>query len=367
MIRRRTGIVQAVLSKRPGLSEIAVDVNGSLEKAINYEKITGSVQPGDKVLLNTTAVSLRLGTGGCHFVMAVKGNNDSEASGEGHIMKLRYTPAQVKVLAVEEMSQPSGGQRSGVIEGLPVVVGSLHSMLGPVAAAIRSKAGPGFKITYLMTDGGALPIWLSRLVHELKGKGLINDTITCGHAFGGDYEAVNVYSGLLWARSNGAGAVIAAMGPGVVGTASTFGNTAIEQGEIINAVNVLGGNAIAVPRISFADARSRHYGISHHTLTALGKVALSKCTVVMPALKGNRKSLVDLQLRESGIAQKHSIIERAAECVQDILGKYELTITTMGRSAEDDPVFFETSCAAGLYTSELLQSRQDKTPDRNIC
>jgi hypothetical protein len=369
LIRRRTGVVLSVITQRPGISEIAVDINGRRERAINYEKMTGPVRAGDRVLLNTTAVSVSLGTGGYHYVMAVEGSGDAEAAGEGHIMKLRYTPAQVKVLAVEEQAHPASGayRFSGGLEGTPVVVGTLHSMLAPAAAAIRSKAGPRLKITYLMTDGGALPLWFSRLVQELKSKGLVDETITCGHAFGGDYEAVNVYSGLLWARANGAGVVIAAMGPGIVGTASEFGHTAIEQGEIVNAVSVLGGRAIAVPRISFADARPRHYGVSHHTLTALGKVALAGCTVVVPVLQGNEKFIVEKQLRESGIDQRHRVVEREAGCAGDILGAYGLQVTTMGRSPAQDPAFFETACAAGLFAAELVQAGADKTLDRNIC
>lgn len=363
------GVVLSIIDRRPGLEEITVDMNGRRERAINYEYITGPVQAGDRVLLNTTAVSINLGTGGYHYVMAVVGENGSDPGREGHIMKLRYTPLQVKVLAVEEQEHPSGSvYRSKVsIDGIPVVVGSLHSMLAPVAAAIRSRAGAGLKIAYLMTDGGSLPIWFSRLVHELKEKGLVDETITCGHAFGGDYEAVNIYSGLIWARANGAGAIIAAMGPGIVGTATVFGNTAIEQGEIVNAVNVLGGRAIAVPRISFADSRPRHYGISHHTLTALGKVALTGCTVVIPSLTGKKKSVVERQLRESGIIQKHQVVEMDPGCVEDILGAYSLSVTTMGRDASADPEFFATACSAGLYTAGLLKPGADEATDRDIC
>lgn len=369
MIRKRTGFVSSIVSRKPGLEEITVDIDGRPEKAINYEYITGPVQAGDQVLLNTTAVSMNLGTGGYHFVMAVMGQNGSDPGREGHIMKLRYTPLQVKVLAVEEREQPSGkGCRSTVsIDGIPVVIGSLHSMLAPVAAAIRSRAGAGVKIVYLMTDGGALPIWFSRLVHQLKEKGLVDETITCGHAFGGDYEAVNIYSGLIWARANGAGAIIVTMGPGIVGTATAFGNTAIEQGEIVNAVNVLKGRAIAVPRLSFADSRPRHFGISHHTLTALGKVALTGCTVVIPPLTGKKKSVIERQLRESGILQKHRVVEVDPGCVEDILGAYSLSVTTMGRDTCEDPEFFAAACSAGLYTAGLLKSGSDKTPDLDIC
>jgi len=369
LIRKRLGSVSSIVSRRPGLEEITVDIEGRPERAINYEYITGPVEAGDQVLLNTTAVSINLGTGGYHFVMAVLNRNGSDPGLEGHIMKLRYTPLQVKVLSSEEREQPavSGCQSKVSLDGMPVIICSLHSMLAPVSAALRSRAGDGPKIVYLMTDGGSLPIWFSHLVHQLKEKGLVDETITCGHAFGGDYEAVNIYSGLIWARANGAGAVIAAMGPGVVGTATMFGNTAIEQGEIVNAVNVLGGRAIAVPRISFADSRPRHFGISHHTLTALGKIALTGCTMVIPPLGEKKKSVVEKQLLESGILLKHQVVEMDPGPVENILGAYGLSITTMGRDVSKDPEFFATACSAGLYTAELLKSGSDQGTDRNIC
>ncbi|MHB8155975.1 MAG: DUF3866 family protein [Desulfocucumaceae bacterium] len=363
MIERGYGVVTSIIGIRPGLTEIMVNINGKEEKALNYNSITGNVVTGNRVILNTTAVSKNLGTGGYHFVMAVIDNNECQAQTEGHIMKLRYSPLQIKVLSVEEKEHPQNNLYKKVkdLEGLPVVVGTLHSMLAPVAAAIKHKSGAGIKIAYLMTDGAALPIWLSSLAHELKMKRLVDETITCGHAFGGDYEAINVYSGLIWAKANGADVVIAAMGPGIVGSSSEFGHTALEQGQIVNAVNVLGGRAVAVPRISMADARERHRGLSHHTATALGKVALSRCAIPVPAWSGGVKALIYKQLKESGIFYKHNIVETDADSFEEIMDYYGLSVTTMGRTVKDDPEFFRTACAAGIYVSGLLQPGFNET------
>lgn len=99
---------------------------------------------------------------------------------------------------------------------------------------------------------------------------------------GGDLESVNIYSGLIAAyQVLKAEIIIVTMGPGIVGTGTKWGTTAVEQGEIINAVNVLGGQPIAVPRISFADPRPRHQGVSHHTITALGQVALRESIIAL--------------------------------------------------------------------------------------
>lgn len=362
LILFRRGEVAAVTGRRPGVTEIAVRVEGREEKAVNYDELTGRVEAGDRVVLNTTAVFKSLGTGGYHFVTAVEGKNIPEPGPEGHIMKVRYTPFQVKVLAVEEEDHPGNRLYRSVenLGGMPVLVGTLHSMVAPAAAALRHLAGTGLKLFYLMTDGAALPIWFSRLVYDLKHKKIIDATVTCGHSFGGDYEAVNVYSGLLWARAAGACAAVVAMGPGIVGSSSAFGHTALEQGEIVNAVNILGGRAIAIPRISFADPRPRHTGLSHHTRTALGRVALTRCTVPLPVLRGEKKRLVRRQLKESGICGRHRVVEVDTGGLQEIMATYGLSVTTMGRTPKEDPDFFHAAGAAGIYAARLLQAGIDK-------
>ena len=52
------------------------------------------------------------------------------------------------------------------------IVGTLHSMIGPIAAMIK-YLNQDIEINYIMTDGGALPIFFSNTVSELKLKGLL--------------------------------------------------------------------------------------------------------------------------------------------------------------------------------------------------
>lgn len=353
MIRVREGKVIARLAARPGVTEILVEVDGSQEKAINYDYLTGSVAAGDTVILNTTAVARKLGTGGYHYVMANLSQRRLEAPPEGHIMKLRYTPCQVKVLAVEEDASPFAAlMRDAVsLQKTPVVIGTLHSMLAPAAAMIRALA-PELKVVYVMTDGGALPLHFSRLVHQMRARGFIHATVTCGNAFGGDLEAVNIYTGLLAARMVAAAdAIVVAMGPGIVGTASPFGHTAVEQGEIVNAVNILEGLPIAIPRVSFADPRQRHYGISHHTLTALGKVALTPCLIPIPALPPVKEHYLLRQLQQTGLLKKHRVVRVAADRILEVLRSCGLPLQTMGRGLAEDPDFFLTGGAAGIIAA----------------
>ncbi|KJS18565.1 MAG: hypothetical protein VR69_00280 [Peptococcaceae bacterium BRH_c4b] len=359
MIRVRRGLVTAIERKRLGYTEALVQTGEALEKAVSYDALTGPLQLGDEVVLNTTAVHKNLGTGGMHFVMANLSHRELDPPAEGHIMKLRYTPGQVKVLAVEEEQHPLNQLYRGTdtLSGMPVIIGTLHSMLGPAAATLKKYAGEGTRVVYVMTDGAALPLQLSNLVAELKEKGLLQSTVTCGHAFGGDLEAVNVYSGLLAARGvAGADAVIITMGPGIVGTGTSFGFTGTEQGELVNAVNVLGGRALAIPRITFADARERHRGLSHHTRTSLGKIALTSCVVTLPLMDGEKNGLVKEQLEDSGISRLHRTVEIDASATGEILREYGLKVATMGRGYEQDSEFFMAAGAAGIYAANLLNA-----------
>jgi hypothetical protein len=81
---------------------------------------------------------------------------------------------------------------------------------------------------------------------------------------------VSVYSALAVARHViGADAVVIAMGPGIVGTGTRLGFSGIEVGPALDAAAGLRGDPIVCLRVSFADERPRHQGVSHHTLTTL--------------------------------------------------------------------------------------------------
>lgn len=358
MIRIRQGRVTQILTQQPDVVDIMVAVEEVEQRAVNYIRLTGPVLVGDLVILNTTAVHKKLGTGGSHFVMANLNNQNIDPDDAGHIMKLRYTPGQVKVLSVEEDDSPYAEimRHTTSLSGMPVVAATLHSMLPAIAAALYQQSSGRLKVAYVMTDGAALPMAFSRMVRLLKEIGMIQSTITCGHAFGGDYEAVTVYSGLLAARAVAkADVAVVAMGPGIVGTGSKYGYTGLEQGQIVNAVHILNGRAVAVPRISFADQRERHRGLSHHTRTALGDVALAKCTVTVPLMEPDKNQLVTQQLRDSGISDKHDIVQIDGSPALQALIDAGIKVTTMGRTVEQDKEFFLAAGAAGIYTAKLFE------------
>lgn len=332
--------------------ELLVEINGRLEKAINFPQLTGKCQVKDEVVVNTTAVALDLGTGGTHFVMAVVGKNRELEATDGHIMKLRYTPNQGRVLSVEEEASPDHQLMKEVdsLNRIPVVVGNLHSMLAPVCLGFKELASEK-KIVYLMSDGAALPLGLSKQVEVLKEVGLIEQTITFNHAFGGDLEAVNVFSALLAAKHVcQADLAVILMGPGVVGTNTKWGTSALEQGIFLNAVDSLAGQPIGTLRVSFADPRNRHQGISHHCLTALQHVVKCKCHLALPfSLKTH--PLISDQLSK---LHQHQIHWVDTEPYISVLENSPFELRSMGRTVAEDPYFFQAAFAAGMLAGQLV-------------
>lgn len=354
------GTVQAIDREHPDVQRLTVRADGADAdaKAIGYPLLTGTCAKGDRVLLNTTAVELALGTGGAHFVLArvaeggeARGVAYEDASG-GHIMKLRYTPLQRDVLSAEEPASEHHEVMAAAesLGGMPVVCCGLHSQLPLVAAALK-RVRPGARVAYVMDDDASLPAALSDLVRACRDVSLLDTVVTSGHSFGGDIETVTLHSGLLAARHVArADVAVVAIGPGVVGTASAFGHGGVAQGEAVNAVASLDGRPVAVLRLSFADARPRHRGVSHHSLTALSRIALAPALVAVPELPADQQSVIDEALEGAGVWSRH---DRALVSVElpDLRG---VSARTMGRGPEDDPAFFLAAAAAGAAAAELL-------------
>ncbi|HVM41462.1 MAG TPA: DUF3866 family protein, partial [Acidimicrobiia bacterium] len=252
----RRGRVAEIIGERPGLQRVAVDLGAGPERSYVLTDLTGPVALDDEVVVNTRAVELQLGTGGWHFVHWNLSRDEWSAPGPGHIMKLRYTSLQADTGCVEELDPRMGSAVS--LDGMPVVSCALHSQLAAAAAAFREVA-PRARLAYVMTDGAALPLALSDLVAELREKGLLDVTVTCGHAFGGDHEAINLHAGLAAARHVGdADAALVAVGPGIVGTNTPLGHTGLDAAVTLDAAAALGGRPVAALRVSFADHRERH-------------------------------------------------------------------------------------------------------------
>ena len=332
------------------------DGEGTDVEVVGFPRMLGPLEVGHAVVLNTTGLELDLGTGGVAFILWNLDGSGSVEPGPGHIVKLRYTPWQTEVLTAEapESEHHDVLAEAITLDGAPVVACGLHSQLPAAAAGIKA-AQPTASVGYLMTDGGALPLPWSRTVAALRAAGLVDVTCTSGHAFGGDLESVNVFSGLLALRHAGAADVICvALGPGVVGTDTRLGFSAIEQGQALDAATALGGRAIAALRISFSDLRARHIGISHHTLTALEVAARDRCAIAVPQLPPDRMERVMEQLETSGLGSKHDLVTMDGGPGLRLLGSKGLRPTSMGRSLDDVPELFVAAAAAGALAGSYL-------------
>ncbi|MFM8303926.1 MAG: DUF3866 family protein [Actinomycetota bacterium] len=344
-----------LLEERTGLQRVEVDLGDGPERAYVLTQLTGRVDIGDPVVVNTTAVELGLGTGGWHVVHWNLARDQWTERGPGHIIKGRYTSLQADVGSTEEHLEALAEAES--IDGMPVVAAALHSQVPAVAAAVR-QARPDARIAYVMTDGAGLPLALSDLVATLEARGLIDATVTYGHAFGGDYEAVSVFSALVVARRvAGADVAIVAMGPGIVGTNTRLGFSGLEVGPILDAAVALGGVAVACLRISFADPRSRHFGLSHHSATALRLATRSRVLVPVPCVGGAEEARVRADLDLVGIARRHDLVDVDPPDVLALFAAHDLQIVSMGRPAADDPVMFLAAAAAGVVAADRIPAR----------
>jgi Protein of unknown function (DUF3866) len=362
-----------------------VTVDGESIRALAYPALVGSPRVGDRVLLNVTALEAGLGTGGYALVVAIPDRLPTDPVIAGHIVKSRYTPLQVMVGSADEQGSEYHERLESAdsLSGMPVVVADLHSALPAILAGLLGAARPVHpddaglpspqgqgqdekdpagtsaagspRVAYVMTDGGALPAWFSRTIAGLREAGWLAATITTGQSFGGDLEAVTVHSGLLAARhAVGADVAIVAQGPGNLGTGTKWGYSGVAAGEAVNATAALGGHPVASLRISFTDPRARHQGVSHHSLTAYGQVALVQADVVIPALPEPQATRVASDI--APLATRHRLITVPLVGLDEALRATPVPLSTMGRSLDEDHEYFLAAAAAGKHAASLLKS-----------
>ncbi|WP_329010519.1 DUF3866 family protein [Micromonospora rifamycinica] len=359
MVRWRSGTVTAVRRRWAGAVEIDVTLpDGATMRALAYPELVGDPAPGDRVLLNAGALLMGLGTGGYALVVALPDRlpADPPQAGDtrdaGHLVKARYTPLQPIMLGVDEEASPHHALLAAVddLDGLPVVTADLHSALPAILAGIHADS-PRARVAYLLTDGGALPAWFSRTLDGLRDA--LVGTVSVGQAFGGDLEAATLHTGLLAARHVlRADVAIVAQGPGNLGTGTRWGFSGVAVGEAVNAVAVLGGRPVGSLRISDADARPRHRGVSHHSLTAYGRVALAPADLVVPdGLPPELAARVDAAL--TPLADRHTLVRVDTTGLDAALRALPVRLSTMGRGLDADHAYFLAAAAAGRHAAGL--------------
>ncbi|HYB14518.1 MAG TPA: DUF3866 family protein [Streptosporangiaceae bacterium] len=374
MITWRNGTVSGTRREWPGAIELDVSVEGAQVLALAYPALTGRPRPGDRVLLNTTALQLGLGTGGYALVVAVPDHLPPDPELAGHLVKARYTPLQATVAGADEQGSPHHDvlRDADDIGGMPVVVADLHSAVPAVLAGVLDSAERSVadspasgetaparppRVVYVMQDGGALPAWFSRTCAALKDAGWLAATVTTGQSFGGDLETATVHTGLLAARHVlGADIAVVAQGPGNLGTGTRWGFSGVAAGEAVNAVAALGGRPVASLRISGADPRERHQGISHHSLTAYGRVALARADVVVPGLPGELGALgARVAADAARLGARHAVLTVSIDGLEAALRTCPVRLSTMSRGLDEDLAYFLAAAAAGRHAARLLR------------
>jgi hypothetical protein len=170
---------------------------------------------------------------------------------------------------------------------------------------------------------------LSDTVRALRGHDLVEVTIGVGPCFDGDVACVSTASALAWAAEQGFDAVVCAVGPGIVGTASPWGHGGLAAAEAVVTARFFGGTPILAVRYSERDARERHRGVSHHARDVVrlaGPVTIAWPRGTDPPADLD-VTLIDVDGWQEACAG--------------------LPLSHMGRGPDDDPLFFAAAFAAG--------------------
>jgi hypothetical protein len=365
------GVVTGLRAQWKGAIELTVarrdSSAGSEVSALAYTDLMAPPAIGDRVLLNVAALERGLGTGGYALVIAVL-DAEGRVSAQppqpaGHLVKARYLPLQAMVAGADEQGSAHHDllAEADSIDGLPVIVADLHSALAPILLAIADDR-PGTRVVYVMSDQGALPLAFSRSVAELRASELLAGTVTVGQSFGGDLEAVTLHSGLLAARlALDAEVVVVTQGPGNLGTGTRWGFSGVTAGEAINAAAILRGRPVGTLRISAADPRERHRGVSHHSLTAYGRVALCPADIAVPDLSDDGSpditELAAAVLAETQpLSTRHRLVMVSLAGLRTVLAASPIQLSSMGRGLDEDPAYFLAAAAAGRHAVTLLDS-----------
>jgi hypothetical protein len=333
---------------------LEVEVAGERRSAWADDGLVGPCLVGDEVVVNVAALDLGLGSGGFDIVHAnlTRGLDGGEAAAGTHVMKLNYTSLQHPIEPLERPAESPARPECRI----PVLVLPLHGHLAPSCWAFARASGAALRPGFVQVPGGALPGSLSRDVAELRAQDLLAGVITVGPCFGGEHEAISS-PGALHAAADALGwdAAVVGPGPGILGSATRYGHGGMAALEAAHAALALGLPTALSPRLSGADPRSRHRGVSHHTRAVL-ELLLGPVQVALPAVAGGglwpdgegEQALAELRGIGGG---RHEV----ATCEVDLeaYARAGLPRRTMGRDLDEDRLFFAAPLAAGAALATL--------------
>lgn len=335
-----------------GEEPLTVEIDGERRRAWADEGLLGEMREGDEVIVNVEALDLDLGSGGFDVVhVNLTRGLEGGGSATEHVMKLNYSslqhavdPVELPVRLMRDIAAQSAPE--GAAAAMPVLVLPLHGHLAPAAWAL-ARAAPGAKVGYVQTAGGALPGSLSSDVAELRERDLLDDHVTAAPAYGGEREAISVAGALdAAAQELGWDAAIVGPGPGIIGSDTRLGHGGMAALDNAHAALALGCPTLLSPRLSGADPRERHSPVSHHTLTVL-KMLLAPVEIPVPTGEP-----VPIAVLATAAGWRHRLHEAAAD-----LSGYEaaeLPTQTMGRTIDEDPLFFAAALASGQALGEAV-------------
>jgi hypothetical protein len=326
---------------------LTVEIGGERRPAWADTALLGEMREGDEVVLNVAALDLGLGSGGFDVVHVnlTRGLESGGGLAGEHVIKLNYTSLQHPVQPVEaetgEEKSPRAAE-TGAPVAVSVLVLPLHGHLAPAAWA-ANRAASDIRVGYVQTGGGALPGSLSRDLAELRERGLLCGHITAAPAYGGEHEALSTVGALDAANRLGWDAVLVGPGPGIIGSNTEFGHGGIVALDSAHAALSLRLPILLSPRLSSSDPRERHLDVSHHTYTVL-ELLLAPIDVAVP----------------EGEDEIHGALEeapgthrlRSSPVELDAYSASGLSATTMGRTLQEDPLFFAAPLAAGRLLAE---------------
>jgi len=350
MLTLRRAVVVSAEAVEPW-QRLEVELDGERRAACADTALVGACEAGDEVVVNTAALDLGLGSGGFDIVHV---NLTRGLGGKGmpgaHVMKLNYTSMQHAVI-------PAEGRELQAPLGRPVGVFQLHGQLAPLAWAL-GEARAGLRVGYVQTAGGALPGGMSDTVRQLLHRGLLAGHTTAGPAYGGGQEAITTAGALHDGLAvEGWDVALAGPGPGILGSGSALGHGGLVALDTAHAALALGCPTLLTARMSSGDPRARHRGLSHHTRTVL-ELLLAPVTLAVPP---GARLFAELDAIGPALDAARARGHRVVEADVDVEGYRAsgLPTRTMGRTLDEDRLFFAAALAAGGALAELIGRREE--------
>ena len=347
MLKLRRGTVVAT-------DPLEVEVGGERRRAWADAGMVGAVEAGDEVIINTAATDLGLGSGGFDVVHVnlTRGLAEGETPEGVHVMKLNYSSLQH---AVEPIEAPADAPVRPA-RPMPVLVIPLHGHLAPAAWAVGEGSGAAARVGFVQAGGGALPGSLSGDVGNLRRRGLLAEHVTVSPSYGGEAEAISLTGALhAAATERDWDAAMVGPGPGILGSATRYGHGGMAALDAAHAALALGLPTIVSARMSAADPRPRHLGLSHHTRSVL-ELLLGGVEVPVPF------GLAGMWPEGAGspgtaIGEAAGGLHRTSERRVDLRGYATsgLPVRTMGRDLAEDELFFAAPLAAGAALAEAIE------------